>query len=237
MFKYSVILLVFMAIIQYGYGKNNQYGDTKDDLEKAFHELMDLVDAALTTAEDTLNAALQVVKDEASELEADANSQLDEILDPLRTKLNDLIQKAKDLGIDVTKCQSYVDDFDNIPDKLVTDLGGCITTQVEKAEKYVTDAIDNIKKIEQDLNSIDTEIDDCSGNIFEEVECYAKLAIKIADDTVQVPAKIAADVAAAKALVVGIVPILEACLTGKVSDAGTQAAKDVADFAVCAALD
>lgn len=140
------------------------------------------------------------------------------------------------LGFDVSKCQSYVDHFTNTPDQLVTDLIECINTQVQKAQHYVDDALNNIKKIEEDLNSIDSDIDNCGGNKWHQLKCYAEIVKKIAKVTKEAPQHIIEDVAKATALVSTIVPVLEECFTSKIKQAGKNALSDVKQFAVCVAI-
>ncbi|XP_030757790.1 uncharacterized protein LOC115883569 [Sitophilus oryzae] len=235
MSKFVIILIIGACLVQQNLG-GTQLKSSKDEAKKAFHELMDVIDKALTSAQTALDKAVEEVKAEAAELEGKANSELDKVLEPLRTKLNDLVAEATAKGFDVSTCQSYVDGFSNVPDQLVTDLGECITTQVEKAQGYVNDALTSIKKIEEDLNTIDSDIDNCGGNEFKKIKCYAKIIEEIEKDTKDAPAHIAEDVTKATALVTEIVPILEQCFTDKLKKAGDDATKDVADFAICAAL-
>ena len=77
---------------------SNEVKSTKDEVKKAYHEMLALVDKAINAAQTTLDNAMNTVKSKATELENKANGELDKLLNPLRTKLNGLIAKAKELG-------------------------------------------------------------------------------------------------------------------------------------------
>ncbi|ENN78370.1 uncharacterized protein LOC109536196 [Dendroctonus ponderosae] len=230
-------LLVFVSIsvaIFCQFSDVNASG--KDDAKKAFHELMEVIDKALTDAQKTLDKAVEQFQAAAANLEDKAKAELDTTLEPLRKKLDDLVNKAKENGFDISKCQNYIDDFSNTPDNLVNNLVGCINTQVTDAQKAVTDALNQMKQIEEDLNTIDTDIDNCSGSKWTQAKCYAKIIAKIAKDTKDAPEKIVADVGKVTLLISNLIPALEDCFTSKLKKAGTDAAEDVAKFGICAAV-
>ncbi|KAF7284884.1 uncharacterized protein LOC143194166 [Rhynchophorus ferrugineus] len=236
MYKLYFSIFACALLMHQSLATEGELQSSKDEAKKAFHKLMEAIDKALTEAEAALDKAMEEVQAKATELEGKAVAELDKTLDPLREKLNNLIAEATEKGVDMSKCQSYVDQFTNTPDQLVVDLIECINTQVQKAQSYVDDALNNAKKIEEDMNSIDSDIDNCDGNKWHEIKCYAEIVEKIAKDTKEAPQHIAEDVAKATALVTEIIPILEDCFTSKIKKAGEDALKDVKDFAVCVAI-
>jgi len=216
---------------------------------------MAAIDKAITQAQEALNKAVEELQSKSAELEGKAKTELDKILKPLRIKLDDLIAQANDKGkttlpqkknkkktknkkgLDVSECQKYVDDFTNTPDNLVHNLLDCFNQQLTQAQGYVNNALDNAKKLEQDLATIDGEIDKCGEKKkWKEAECYAKLVKKIAEDTSKAPQHIVEDVGKMVVLIGNLVPNLEACFMLQVTNGGKDAAKDVVDFALCAAL-
>ncbi|XP_066253441.1 uncharacterized protein [Euwallacea similis] len=208
----------------------------KDDVKKALHEMLQKVDAAITTAQDAVNSAFNTVLAKVSELEASANGEIDKVLAPFKKELDDLVEKAKEKGIDITDCEYIVTDFGNIPSNLTSDLENCLNKQVVQAQKYVNDILDNLKKIVEDLDAIDQQIDECSGNVIAKAKCYAKLAETIAEDAVKVPAKIAEDATKTVALITGLLDNLEICAVNELKNAGKDATEDIAEFTLCAAL-
>ncbi|CAG9761387.1 unnamed protein product [Ceutorhynchus assimilis] len=165
-----------------------------------------------------------------------ASAELDKVLKPLREKLDDLVDKAKAKGFDVAKCQNYVDDFSQTPNTLAQDLIECTNKQISKAQDLVNDALNRSKAIEQDLNTIDADIDNCHGNAWKQAKCYANILERIEKDTKDAPAKILADVTQVTELVTDLLPHLEDCSVEELKHSGEQAAKDVAEFAICAAV-
>ncbi|KAF7284885.1 uncharacterized protein LOC143193553 [Rhynchophorus ferrugineus] len=236
MLKLYLFTIVCILLVQKNAADDTELTASKDEAKKAFHHLMEAIDKALTEAQTALNKAMDKVHEKATELEGKANVEIDKVLSPLRKKLDDLVSKAKQKGFDVTKCQSYVNHFSNTPDQLAHDLIECINSQVQKAQDNINDALNNAKKIEEDMNSIDAEIDNCGGNKWKKIKCYAKIIEKIAKDTKDAPEKIMADVTNTTLLVANIIPILEDCFTKKIKEAGDNALKDVKDFAVCVAI-
>ncbi|CAG9761388.1 unnamed protein product [Ceutorhynchus assimilis] len=233
MFKLLAFTVVTLVVLYQPFGAE---ASTKDDVKKAFHSLMAEIDRVLTQAQDALNKALDKVKAKATELEGKASAELDKVLKPLREKLDDLVAKAKAKGFDVAKCQNYVDDFSQTPNTLAQDLIECINKQISKAQDLVNDALNRSKAIEQDLNTIDADIDNCHGNAWKQAKCYAKILERIEKDTKDAPAKILADVTQVTELVTDLLPHLEDCSVEELKHSGEQAAKDVAEFAICAAV-
>ncbi|XP_060526769.1 uncharacterized protein LOC132702252 [Cylas formicarius] len=209
---------------------------SKDDVKKAFESMMKAIDKALTQAQSALDKALEQVETKAHDLEDKAKAEIQGAVSKLQEKLDKLVEEAKEKGFDVSACEKYVTEFTNLPDTLVDELVSCATTQVEKAKGYIDDALKNAQQIEQDLAKIDDDIDNCSGNKIKQLKCYAKLLEEIVKDTSSAPQHIVEDVTKATTLVTGILPVLEACATGKVESAGTKAAEIVAEFALCAGL-
>ncbi|XP_050301324.1 uncharacterized protein LOC126739609 [Anthonomus grandis grandis] len=211
-------------------------GSGKDEAKSALEKLLAVIDKALTEAQSTLDKAMTTVNEKVTEVTSSAKGELDKVLEPLQTKLDDLVATATAAGFDVTLCQDYIDKFSNIPNDMVDNLGSCITAQVSKAQSYVDDALNNAKAMETSIASLDTDIDNCSGNAIKKAKCYAKIIEEIAKDTSSAPQHIVEDVAKATALVTEIIPTLETCSINQVKKAGEDAAEDVANFAICAAV-
>ncbi|XP_066144386.1 uncharacterized protein [Euwallacea fornicatus] len=218
------------------HNSNNAVQFDKEDVQKALHEMLQKVDAAITKAQDVVNSAFNTVLEKVSELEKSANVEIDKVLAPFRKELDDLIAKAEEKGIDISGCEYIVTDFGNIPSNLTSDLENCLNKQVVQAQNYVNDILNNMKKIVEDLDTINQQIDDCSGNVFSQAKCYAKLLATIAEDAVTIPAKIAEDATKTVALITGLLENLEICAINELKDAGKDAAKDIAEFTLCAAL-
>lgn len=137
----------------------------------------------------------------------------------------------------MAKCKKYLDDFSYTPDQLVHNLLDCFNQQLTQAQSYVNNALDNAKKMERDLNSLDGDIDKCAEKKkWKQAECYAKLTEKIAEDTKSAPQHIIEDAQKTANLVMNLVPNLEACFLQQVKNAEKGATKDVTDFALCAAV-
>jgi len=208
----------------------------KEDVKRIFHQLMDIIDRTLTVAQNSLNKALDKVKEKATDLEGKATKEADKILAPLRKKLDDLINKAKAAGFDITKCQPIIDDFSNIPNTLVHDLANCINSPVKQAQDIANNAFDYLKNIQRELNSIDSEIDNCGGNVIQKAFCYGNIIKKIAKIIKEAPAEIMNHVAKATELITKLIPTLEDCFVNGLKDAGVNATNDVTKFAMCAAV-
>lgn len=231
MFKYTLLAVICVTVFYHQSLGNQMVESTKDDVIKAFYEFIVIKE---TQAQDALNKAAEAVKAKAVELETLAKGQLEKILDPLRNKLNNLMIKAKVEGIDISKCQPYVDKLSHTPDDVTHNLIDCSSQQMEKARNYVNDALNNIRKIEQIVKSY-PEIEKCDGSNWKQAVCYAKLLEKIIVDSEEATLHIAEDIAKVTALIAATVPTLEACFATQLTKAGIDATKFVIDFAVCAA--
>lgn len=134
------------------------------------------------------------------------------------------------------KCQKYVTDFSNTPNNFLEKAVKCVTDLVVEARDDVNKALESAKQIEQDLNTIDTDIDNCNGNKWKQAKCFAKIIEKIAKDTKEAPQKIIENAGKVVNLIATFVPRVEACILDKLKGAGKDAAEDVAEFAICAAI-
>ncbi|CAG9761383.1 unnamed protein product [Ceutorhynchus assimilis] len=204
-----------------------------DEAEKVFKELMAAVDKALDDASASLNAAVKAVNQTVTDLEGKAHDAINLAMDPINAKLKELIENAEKLGINTTKCEKYIDELTDLPNKLNDEVVECMTDGLYKAVGYADDVLDNIQVIEQDMANFTNRIKDCEGSIWSEIKCLGLLTAEMTKDSVAVPVKIAADVAKTDLLIKGLIPKVTLCYTTAVAQVPIRGLALVGKFALC----
>ncbi|XP_050300803.1 uncharacterized protein LOC126739257 [Anthonomus grandis grandis] len=206
-----------------------------DDVKELYYKLLEKLGEAITGANNTMNEALDAAKAYAVEVETAAKAEIQSTLDSFQAQLDELNQKAKDAGIDITECRKYETQFTQLPDTLMDEIVACVNQQISKAQSEINSAMNTAMAIQQDYYNIEKEIDDC-GSGWKAVTCLAELSVKIADDTIEGPSKISDNVNNTVTIIQNAWPEIKQCATNAVEKAPSQAAQIVKDFAVCCAI-
>ncbi|XP_060520181.1 uncharacterized protein LOC132698237 [Cylas formicarius] len=235
MLSKSVFLLAAVLISQ-GFAVETSSADgAKDEVKKLYNELLEYMGTAISNANSTLNEALDLIKQEATQLETSAKESIQGALDSFQKEIDEINAKAKEKGINLEKCAKYETQFKELPDTLMDELLQCVNSQISTAQGYITDGMNRAQAIQTDLASVGDEIDNC-GSGLKQITCLAKLSAKIESDIVESPKKISDDVTKTKELIQNLGPNIENCATGSVEKVPGQAGDIVKQFALCAAL-
>lgn len=204
--------------------------------KETIRRLHDLVHNAIGNAEHFVQEKVALLKAKADEVIAKTEKAIHDEIQKVKQQIEKIKEEAAIIGVDVKECTiEHESELEAIARGLIEQLIQCVKDELDKAVAIVSDAVNEILAIKDELVGLPGQLKSCLGTT-SPVKCVTDLISRIVKDITGVPTLIQEKVNEIMELINNIEADLKACAMRKVIQAtkeaglvGVKVAKCVAD--------
>lgn len=160
-------------------------------------------------AVEILESLTEKVKTLKNEIITKAQTTNKQFVNEALAKLDDLIEDAQNNGTNVDECVvGLKDQVDDIAQQILNDTETCTNDQMDEADEVISFALNLVKEIAADADTIDTDFDECQRSI----SCIIGIILRANKLIISVPLRITEETVEVNLQILQIIISLNKCL-------------------------
>lgn len=182
-----------------------------------------------------LKGLLTKITDVGKKAISEGIKQIEDVVNKALNKINDIIKKAEETGLDIKSCMNLVKKLQQLPKELILNEITCVTTEMETATKIVNETISAVIDVYDQITKFPTRLQDCLKDPLPAIKCVAGVIADMLKLEQTAPAEIDKLVRAAIDFVTGFEERVQHCAIDQVNNAKNESVKIVNDMKECIA--